>query len=181
MFWSFFFWLTLLFSHLSHLSPVPAEHSSSPLLVHNQCLSLSVLLCSFFLIVGSFSLLLFTRCPTLLSSYHSLPAFLLSPLLASHLWLIADSSLTGRLMPVFIPHIPAESHLLYSLPSAHSSPAPRQLPYLLQWKFRSGFFVLLEPSLCAIAFSGLAALFFLVLMLVVLVHDRDRLSFYSSL
>lgn len=96
---------------------------------------------------------------------------------------VGDSSLTGRLMPVFIPHIPVESHLLYSLSSAHSSPAPRQLPYLLQWKFRSVFFcfVLLKPSLCAIVFSGLAALFFLVLMLVVPVHDRDRLSFYSSL
>lgn len=166
-----FFWLTHLFSHLSHLFPVPAVHSSSPLLVHNQCFSLPVLFCSFFLTVGSFSLLLFTRCVILLSSYCSLSASLLSPLLASHLWVIVDSCLTGRLMQcsyrIFLLKVTCYIPCLQ-----HTPPQPQGSCHI----YCSGFFVLLEPSLCAIVFSWLAALFCFVLMLVVPVHDRDRRS-----
>lgn len=61
----------------------------------HQCLCTSVSLLSFFLIPLLLGLLLFTRC-SILCSYFSFSAFLLSPLLSCHLCVAEVRCLKGR-------------------------------------------------------------------------------------
>lgn len=67
----------------------------------HQCLCMSVSLHSFFLILLLLALLLFAKC-SILCSYYSFSAFLLSPFLPCHFCVIEVRCLKGRVMPVFM-------------------------------------------------------------------------------
>lgn len=109
----FFLCPTQIFSNLCCLSPVPAVHGSFAALFSDQCLctcdQCNVNLCHsvpFSDSVASPSPPFYQR--SNFTSYYSFYAFFLSPLLSCHLWVTEDSCLEGRLMPVFIPHVPFE-------------------------------------------------------------------------